>query len=108
MKASCAALSASVRREIRVRGRSIAGCRDALTGHARPGGGPHREVEADLPAADQLDIDLGQDLGVEERAVLGAPGIVDAIARAERIEIVRRTRMLAPGHAERVDRIGRG
>ncbi len=31
-----------------------------------------REAEIGLLAADQLDIDLGQDLGVEERAVLGA------------------------------------
>ena len=41
-----------------------------------------------LLAADQLDIDLGQDLGVEQRAVLGAPRIVDAIARAQRVEVV--------------------
>ena len=67
-----------------------------------------RQVEADLLAADQLDIDLGQDLGIEERAVLGAPGIVDAVAGAERIEVVRRARMLAPGQRERIDRVGRG
>ena len=72
---------------------------------APPPRGLRGEIEADLPAADQLDIDLGQDFRVEQRAVLRALGIVDAIAGAERIEIVRRTRMLAPGQREGVDRI---
>src|SRR5258706_10702296 len=39
-----------------------------------------------LPRPDQVDIDFGQKLGVEQGAVLGAAGIVDRIARAEIIE----------------------
>ena len=65
--------------------------------------GRNDEVEIGLLAADQLDIDLGQDLGVEQRAVLGAPGVVDAVAGAERIEAVRRARMLAPRQRQGVD-----
>src|SRR5690606_41355320 len=37
----------------------------------------HVEAERRLPAADQLDIDLGQKLGVEQRAVPGAVAVVD-------------------------------
>ena len=48
------------------------------------------QAEIGLLAADELDIDFGQDFSVEERPVTGAAGIVDPIARAERIEAVRR------------------
>ncbi len=63
------------------------------------------EIETGLLAADQLDIDLGENLGIEKRAVLRAARIVDAIARAERVEIVRRARMLAPRQRQGVDAI---
>src|SRR6185369_6021366 len=59
--------------------------------------------ELRLTAADQLQIDLGKDLGVEQRAVLGAAGIVDTVARAQRIEIVGPDRMLAARQEQRVD-----
>ena len=39
-----------------------------------------------LPRPDQIDIDLGQEFGVEQRTVLGAARIVDRVARAEIIE----------------------
>ena len=61
------------------------------------------EDQARLPSADQLDIDLGEQLGVEERAVEGAPADVDLVARAERIERIRPGRVLAPRQHQRVD-----
>src|SRR5689334_1419110 len=42
-----------------------------------------REFEARLPAADQLQIDLGQQFRIDPRAMFGAPGKVDAEAAAE-------------------------
>src|SRR3712207_7442352 len=59
------------------------------------------EPEIGLPAAHQLDIDLGQDLGVEEGAVPHAARVVDAIARAEGIETVgdRKSTRLNSSHA---------
>ena len=62
-----------------------------------------RQDQLRLPRPDQIDIDLGQKLGVEQRAVLGAAGIVDRIARAEIIEPVRHAGMLAPRQQQRVD-----
>ena len=44
--------------------------------------------KADLAAAGQLDIDLGEQLRVEQRAMLDALRAVDAEARAERVEAV--------------------
>ena len=49
--------------------------------------------ERRLPAADQLDINLGQDFGVEQRTVLAAARIIDAVARAR---FVNRRKPLAP------------
>ena len=59
--------------------------------------------ERGLLAADQLEIDFGQQFGIEQRAVLGAVAVVDAIAAAERIERIRAHRMLAAGQRQRVD-----
>ena len=56
-----------------------------------------------LPRPDQVDIDFGQQLGVEQRAVLGAAGIVDRIARAEIVEPVRYAGMLAARQQQRID-----
>ncbi len=39
-----------------------------------------------LAAADQLEIDVGEDFAVEQRAVQRAARIVDAVVLAERIE----------------------
>ena len=63
---------------------------------------PAEQTERRLPAADHLDIDFGEKLGVEQRAVFGAVRIVDAVAAAERIERVRAHRVLAAGKRQRV------
>ena len=60
--------------------------RNAGCGRAEIG---RRKAEIGLPGADQLDIDLGQELGVEQSAVLDPLGIVDPVARAEVVEPVR-------------------
>ena len=62
-----------------------------------------RKAELRLARADQLQIDLGQDLGIEQRAMLGAARIVDAIARAQIVEPVRPRRVLAAGQQQRID-----
>ena len=62
-----------------------------------------RQNQLRLPGPDQIDIDLGQKFGVEQRAVFGAAGIVDRIARAEVVEAVRHARMLASRQQKRVD-----
>ena len=56
-----------------------------------------------LPAADQLEIDVGEDLAVEQRAVQRAARIVDAVVLAERIERDAGARMLVAGDGDRVD-----
>ena len=62
-----------------------------------------RKNELRLPRADQLDIDLGQKLGVEQRAVLGAPRIVDRIAQAQIVEPVGAAGMLAARNQKSID-----
>ena len=62
-----------------------------------------RQNELRLTGADQLDIDLRQQFGVEQRAMLGAAGIVDRVARAQIVEPVRSAGMLAPREQQRVD-----
>ena len=61
------------------------------------------ETEVGLAGADQLDIDLGQQLGVEQRAVLDPLRVVDLVARAEIVEPVRAAGMLAPRQHQRID-----
>ncbi|ENN84312.1 hypothetical protein RHSP_20941 [Rhizobium freirei PRF 81] len=61
------------------------------------------ETKRSLTAADHLDIDFGQQFGVEQRSVLGAMRIVDAVAPAERIQRIRTHGVLTPGHGQRVD-----
>src|SRR5688572_21999883 len=53
--------------------------------HASVGAYP-RQLEPDLAPAGQLDIDLRQQLGVEQRAVLDPVAAVDAVAGAQRVE----------------------
>src|SRR6185437_15708520 len=62
-----------------------------------------RQTELRLPRADQLQINLGQDLGVEQRAVLGTPRIVDAITRTQIVKPVRPGRMLAARQHQSID-----
>ncbi len=56
-----------------------------------------------LARADQLDIDLSQDLGIQQRAVLGAARIVDAVANTQVVEPIGSARMLAARQKQRVD-----
>ncbi len=81
--------------------RELGGARRVGTGRAHhPLGGAarggaqrlYREIEAGLPAADQLQVDRRQELGVEAGAVLGALGEIDGEAAAERVEARRRAR----------------
>ena len=76
--------------------------------HNRLARDPHRcrglrQTELRLPRADQLDIDFGQKLGVEQRAVFGAPRIVDRIARTQIVEPIGGARMLTACKQERVN-----
>src|SRR5688500_13374910 len=59
--------------------------------------------EADLAAASELDIDLREQLGVEQRAVAHPVAAVDAVAGAQRIERMLGARMTAAGEHQRVD-----
>ena len=61
------------------------------------------QAELRLAAADQLEIDLGQNLGVEQRAVLGAARIVDAEAGAQIVEPVGSARIFAAGQQQGID-----
>ena len=61
------------------------------------------QAEADLPPAGQLDIDLGKQLRVEQRAVLDAVAAVDAEAHAQRIEAVLGAGVPGAGERQRVD-----
>ena len=74
--------------------------------HIRPligrGRGNHH-VEADLPPAGQLDIDLRKQRSIEERAMPDPVAAVHTIARAQRIETMLGTRMPCLGHRQRVD-----
>ena len=55
------------------------------------------ETQVALPAAAQLEIDLGQQFGVEQRPVLGAVRIVDVEALAQRGKIDSRQMIDAGG-----------
>ena len=61
------------------------------------------QIKTRLLTADKLQIDLRQQLRIEQGAVPGACGIVDAVAFAERVEAIRPGRMLAAGERQRVD-----
>src|SRR6202012_503476 len=61
------------------------------------------EQQARLPSAEQFGIDFGEDLGIEERPMLGPAREIDAIALAKRIEAVRRTRMPAARQGQSID-----
>ena len=58
--------------------RTGADCRDADRRRAFADLADRGQRQAGLPAAEKLDIDLGQDFRVEQRAVLGAGAGVDA------------------------------
>ena len=62
-----------------------------------------RQNELRLTGPDQLDIDFGKQLGVEQRAMLGAAGIVDRVPHAKIVEPIGPARMLAARNQERID-----
>ncbi len=102
MKASCASRSSRVRRERERRGpRPRSRCTGMQQRRLRRGF--RREFEPRLVAADELDIDRSQQPAIEQRAMLLAPGKIDAVALAQCIEAARRARMLAPRQRQRVD-----
>src|SRR5258708_7435415 len=65
-----------------------------------PGGGD--EFEAGLSAADQLEIDGGEQLAVEQRAVLGPGREIDLEAPAQRIEAGLRAGIAPAGERKRI------
>lgn len=56
-----------------------------------------------LAAAAEFNIDLGKNLGVDERAMFDSAAPVDAIARAKRIQRIRRPGMFFPRESQSVD-----
>lgn len=61
------------------------------------------QFETDLPASVKLHIDLGEQLGIEQRTMLRAVAAIYAIASAERIERKLRTRMADLGERNGID-----
>src|SRR3546814_1233039 len=79
---------------------SARGCgRGDIDRHRYRSGG--RETEADLPPAGHFDIEMREQFGVEQRAMLDAVAAVDAIAGAERVEAVLRAGMALARHLHR-------
>ena len=62
-----------------------------------------RQRQPDLAPAGELDIDLGQQLGVEKSAVSNPVAPVDAIAGAQRVERMLGTGMAASREGQRVE-----
>ena len=62
-----------------------------------------REFEADLASACKFDIDLCQQLGIEQGAVLDAVTAVDPIACAQGIERMLGAGMAPAGDRQRID-----
>ncbi len=62
-----------------------------------------RQHQAALPPADQFQIDLRGQLGIEQRAMLGARRQIDAEALAQFVQRIARAGNLALGDFDRVD-----
>ena len=62
-----------------------------------PLGGEVGQGEADLATAGQLDIALGEELGVDQRAMLDPKAAIDPEAGAERVQAVLGPGMLRAG-----------
>ena len=81
------------------------------TAHGRPRSARRRaaaicrvgQAEARLPRSDQFQIHLGEQFGIEQGAVLGAPRVIDLVTHAKIVEPVRAARMLAASDYQRVD-----
>ena len=78
--------------------------------HPQPGAARPRPLQAqpDLAAADQVQVDLGQELAVEQRAVPGAGRVVDREAAAERVQAVLGAGEAALRQEQRVDGAAEG
>ena len=74
-------------------------------GFNRAGTGSRSKIEPRLLRTDQPEVNVRQQLAVEERAVLGARGVVDPVAAAQRVEIVRAAGVLAPRQRQRIRHI---
>ncbi len=61
------------------------------------------EAERGLAFTQKLDVDAGEQQGIQQRAVLGALGQIDAVALAQRIQAVGAGRMTAPRQHQRID-----
>jgi hypothetical protein len=61
------------------------------------------KLQRRLACRGPLDVDRGQQLGVEQRAVLRAPGAINAIARAQIVKRVVSAGVLASRQHQRVD-----
>ena len=59
--------------------------------------------ELRLTGTDQFNVNLGQQLGIEQRAVFGAMGVVDRVTDAEIVEPIGATGVLAAGDEQSVD-----
>src|SRR5690606_2489259 len=68
---------------------------------AGAGAGARVLEQRGLPAG-HGQVHVGQDLGVEQRPVVGALGVVHAVAPAQRIEVALLPRVQTPGERERV------
>ena len=66
-------------------------------------GGLGRKLEADLSAAIELDIDLREQFGVEQRAVLDPVAAIDPVSRTQRVERELRARMPLTGDRHSID-----
>ena len=60
------------------------------------------KVEPRLFGADKAEVNIGQQLAIKQRAMLGPRGVVDPIAAAKRIEIIRTAGVFAPRQRQRV------
>src|SRR3546814_15168225 len=64
------------------------------------------EIEADLPPAVKLDIDLCKKLCVMQSAMFDAVRTIDSISGTQCIKRMLRSRMTRPGERQRVDSPG--
>ena len=65
--------------------------------------GSGNQLQAGLAAADQFKIHLRQELGVEQRAMLGTGRVVDSETPAQRIEAGLRAGEFAAGQLQGID-----
>ena len=85
------------------------GCAEFAAGRGEGGDFYHRlhplrrQLQTDLAPAGKLDIDLGKQLSVEQRAVLDPVAAIDAVASAQRIERMLGPRMAPSSDRQRVD-----